>query len=827
MFHISELGYIIISSFTGAQMQKNKFYDSFKNVDVLKSSEILKEIQKNGVIIFGSSGEMGSKICSTFARASTTVIMQDIDKDKLKESKENALSTLEKAVAKRKLSKKQLEIIKEKNLINEMVVFPERGKIPFNEISDNTSAMIFLSSTIPNLKEKYSNSSMLLEAGPEIVSFKQDVFSFYNCVLNQNSILATNTSSLRVDDIASRVNNPDRVVGYHYFLPAHINPLIEIIAGSNTSEVVIQAMRDLAISMGKKPIISWKDSPGAVANRILVGVLNETAKLYSEGLGSQAFIDKIFLETFYPKQIRIATSKAQKQFYSAPKLSFFKDEKSLYKKIKEERNLTKKKELLEIAEGRLRQKVLYSQILENHACLGSFFTPADCVGKIKILAQDQIKKIRGAINNIEKAFEITSYDFPKPSITNYQSPSVISDRLKSAYVCISQEIYNEGLASIQDIEIACKEGFKWNVGPFELIRDLGNEEVLRLSKIANENFNSSEKTGISRSGDIINVSLSDVSGIQTYVQNEIGYIVLGRLHIQNLQMIQNSLGVDMLNTLSDTIKTFEKSGVKAVIIRSQGGGAFCSGADLEYINSLDWNTEKILAYRNLGKRVMEEVSNCKLPTLAVLDGPAVGGGLELALACDYRIMTDQAFVAMPEVALGIIPDWGGTEKLPAIIGKELAKRMICTAELKNLGLKLSGEDAFKVGLADAYVLQSELPILLSEIIHCKKNLNIYEKPKVKQNYDKNDYPESIVAKFGLNKSFRHKPRWITKHAAFFAEDLINHSHDLSYSKRVDDDSAFIKLIKSGKTVSNLYIKPFLYIAQNKCLANIFEKIGLV
>jgi len=839
------------------KMIKDK-YEVFKDLDISSSTELLKQIQKNGTVVFGASGEMGSKISSTFARANTPVIMQDINEKKLIESKEAAISTLEKAASKKKLSKKQLEIIKQRKLINEIVIFPEGGEIPFNEINSPGEANSFLDKSIPALKEKYSSSYMLLEAGPEITSFKEDVFKFFNYALkNKNAVLATNTSSLKVDDIGSKVENPERVVGFHYFLPAHINALVEIIAGTKTSPEVIQTMQNLAISMGKKPIIAWKDSNGAIANRILVGVLNEAAKLYDEGLGPQSLIDKIFLETFYPKQITIATSKAQKQFQAAPKLSFFKDEKSLYKKVREEKDLTKKKELLETAEGRLRQKVLYAQILENHAELGSFFTPAPCVAKLKVKAQEQIKKIKEAINdienNIENDFEITTYDFPKPSSechsrldresiptnqvldSHFHGNDIISNRLKAAYICISQQIYLEEIATIHDIELACKEGFKWNIGPFELIYSLGKDEVERLSKLANEK--NGGKTGVSKSGEVVTVNESDISGIQTYTQNNIGFIVLGRLHIQNLQMMQNSLGPLTLRALESAIKNFsaeggsasggENSTVKAIVIKSQGGGAFCSGADLDYINGLNWDMEKILAYRNLGKKIMNEIANCKKPTVAIVDGPAIGGGLELALACDYRVMTDQAFVAMPEVALGIIPDWGGTERLPAIIGKELAKRMICTAELKNLGLKLNAEDAYALGLADVFCLQSELPIIVTDLIKGNGKVDIYKKSAPKSNHERKDYPENIVKKFGLNKPFKHKPRWITCHAAKFAEKLIEHSDNLSYSKRVDDDDAFRELIKSGKLVSQIYINPFISIAQNKVLAPMFEKIGLL
>lgn len=797
------------------------------------SIKILKKIQENGIIIFGASGEMGSKITSTFAKANIPVIMQDIDKDKLNESKNEALKTLEKAAAKRKLSKKQLEYIIEKKLIDKIIVFPEKGKIPFNEINTREQANSFLEKALgKELLENYKNAAMLLEAGPEILSFKQDVFRFFELVLSPDSaILATNTSSLKIDDIGNKIANKEHLIGFHYFLPAHINPLIEIISAKDTPLSLIQAMQNLAIAMGKKPVICHKDTPGAIANRILVGILNEAAKIYDEGLGSTEEIDKIFLEVFYSKQIKIQTKKAKRQFQSAPKLAFFKDEKSLYSQIKKcekEKNYLKKKQLLEEAEGRLRQKVLYSQIVENLSSLGEFFKSAPCVDKLKIKAQEQTKNIRASLN--ENDLKITPYEFPKPekiSTLNSQK-EMIRGRLQGAYIAISQKIYNEGLGTIHDIELACKEGFKWNTGPFELIYDLGIKKAKDLVSLVNKGLSQKNTSGIANADEVSQITKKELSGVQTHIQDEIGFITLGRLHIQNLQMMQNSLSPEMLEGISAALNELKEKNVRAIIFRSQGGGAFSSGADLNYIESTNWELKKIVDYINFGKKVMNEIANCNIPTTAILDGPAVGGGLELALACDYRIMTDLAFVAMPEVALGIIPDWGGTERLPAIIGKELAKRMICTAKLKNMGLKLTCEDAKILGLTDESILQCELPEFLKWLIEGKvSHINIYEKPAPKTNFNKSDYPIHIVKRFKLNKPFRHNFRWITKYAANLAEDLIEHSDTPEYAKTVNNDLTSVKLLTRGKKIANIYIKPMLFVVQNKFLANIFEKLGIL
>ena len=816
--------------------KESKLYNLLNLVSYKAGVDLFKQIQESGVIVFGASGEMGSKISCTFPRASVKALMQDIDETKLQESRKNAYETLLKALSRKKLSKKQMEIINEKKLLDEIVVFPEGGKIPLSGIESFLDKVFGINVSTRN---SYSSSMMVLEAGPEIPGFKKNVFKFFRSALvSPNAILATNTSSLKIDDVGADI-------GFHYFLPADRNQLIEIIVGSQTSLETIQAMLCLVTAMGKKSIICWKDSPGAVVNRILVGILNEAARIYDEYGFKVSLIDKVFLEVFYSRQITVQTKKVKRQFQAAPKLSFFMDEKDSYTKLKQfdylistcknEEELEKlkesKKELLENTEGKLRQKVLYAQIVENLAPLGSFFTPSSIVTKTKTIIQEQINKLRNYSLSKEN---IEPYDFPPPRIGNEkrtlvnkkQIEEIIRDRLRGAYISISQEIYKEGLATTGDIELACKEGFKWNTGPFELIGILGKDKVEYLMTLINLELDKNTKTGISRA--IIEVSKNDLSGIQTYIQDNIAFITIGRLHIQNLQMTQNSISPLMLEAIQDAVNDCVSKKVKAIIFKSQGGGAFSSGADLNYIESIKWDINKIIEFINLGKKVMNEIENCKIPTVAILDGAAVGGGLELALACDYRIMTDLSFISMPEVGLGIIPDWGGTERLPRIVGKELAKRLICTATLKNLGLKLNSEDAYLLGLADGYVLQSELPVFISKLIQKEiSDIDIYTKPQKKLNFNKSDYPEHIVKRFNLDRPFKHNFRLLTRQAAVFAGDLINHSDDIEYSKRVNNDNASIWIFKSGKRMADICIKPFICIAQNKFLAPMFEALRML
>ena len=433
--------------------------------------------------------------------------------------------------------------------------------------------------------------------------------------------------------------------------------------------------------------------------------------------------------------------------------------------------------------------------------------------------------------------------------------SVIKDYLLGAYIAISLEIFKEDIGSIHDIELACKEGFKWNIGPFELINKIGFEESKRLIKLANEDLDQNQKTGIAKEEDVLllgKINLKDeLSGVQKNIieskNGKVGIITIGKIHIQQLQQMQNSLSLEVLRRIRELIIEFENNPeIKSIIIKSQGGGPFSAGADLNYIEEIKWNNKKLVEYLNYGKETMDLIENCKKPTVAIVDGAAIGGGFELALACDYRIVTDRAVFALPEVALGIIPAWGGTERLPRLAGKSLAKSMILTATLSNLGKKLSAEKAYKVGVADAFLLQSELPFYLSDLINGEikypdaytkeTNLvNIYTKPERKNNFDKEvkDYTTDIVMSFKLKspfipfKSFKIKQNRFQRFSCLIAERLIDNSSDLTFRNSLDKNGMQDRVLNCGKNVNSFYIKPMLKAATNRFWAPLLEKIGLL
>ncbi|MEE6495573.1 hypothetical protein FKM82_002085 [Ascaphus truei] len=141
------------------------------------------------------------------------------------------------------------------------------------------------------------------------------------------------------------------------------------------------------------------------------------------------------------------------------------------------------------------------------------------------------------------------------------------------------------------------------------------------------------------------------------------------------------------------------SSVRVVVIRSDVQGVFCAGADLKERSRMN-NTEVSHFVQRL-RSLMSEIAALPMPTIAAVDGYALGGGLELALACDLRVAASSAKLGLIETTRGLLPGAGGSQRLPRLVGIGLAKELIFT------GRQLDGEQAQRVGLVNDAVPQNE------------------------------------------------------------------------------------------------------------------------
>ena len=171
----------------------------------------------------------------------------------------------------------------------------------------------------------------------------------------------------------------------------------------------------------------------------------------------------------------------------------------------------------------------------------------------------------------------------------------------------------------------------------------------------------------------------------------------------------NALDPEMLIALEDAVRQAENSPlVRVIVLAAAGEKAFCVGADI-----LAWTAlsplEMWSEWVRRGHRIFERLEHARQPVVCAIQGFAYGGGLEVALACDLRIATDSARFAMPEVKLGTIPGWGGTDRLPGLIGSARAKQMIFTGE------PIAADVAERWGLVNEVVPAASLSDRVTEL----------------------------------------------------------------------------------------------------------------
>ncbi|XP_028772899.1 probable enoyl-CoA hydratase 2, mitochondrial [Neltuma alba] len=163
---------------------------------------------------------------------------------------------------------------------------------------------------------------------------------------------------------------------------------------------------------------------------------------------------------------------------------------------------------------------------------------------------------------------------------------------------------------------------------------------------------------------------------------------------------KNAIGKDMLRGLRHALEFIDReSSAKVAMIRSSVPGVFCAGADLKERRTMSPSETK--DFVNSLRSTFSFLEALCVPTIAVIEGVAFGGGLEMALACDIRICGEDALMSLPETGLAIIPGAGGTQRLPRLVGKATAKDIIFT------GRKINSKDALSMGLVDYCVPSGE------------------------------------------------------------------------------------------------------------------------
>ncbi|MEE8424828.1 MAG: enoyl-CoA hydratase/isomerase family protein, partial [Elusimicrobiota bacterium] len=299
-------------------------------------------------------------------------------------------------------------------------------------------------------------------------------------------------------------------------------------------------------------------------------------------------------------------------------------------------------------------------------------------------------------------------------------------------------IVEEGVASREDIDRGAKIGLRWAKGPFEAMNAAGLKHAAhRVQKICNK-YRVKFPMSL-RKAERWELSLVDLS-----VENGIARIVLNRPEAMN------ALNEELVRQFADRLSKAQHA-VGARVITIEGRGkAFSAGADVKFfVDAIENNDiDGIHAFIEAGQKLMRRIEVSTKPVVALIDGPALGGGAELALACRWRVVSPRAMLRLPETSLGIYPGFGGTQRLARRTGKRLARYFIFT------GAPMPAQLAYGLGVADAVCAPEEFDAAVAKLLEsgppAKRELT-EDAVKIRDIFSKENVVKFLAGEFGDSK----------------------------------------------------------------------------
>jgi len=277
------------------------------------------------------------------------------------------------------------------------------------------------------------------------------------------------------------------------------------------------------------------------------------------------------------------------------------------------------------------------------------------------------------------------------------------DRFLGVCLGVAAKLVDEGVASIEDTDKGAKIGLRWTQGPFEIMNRIGIEKTCEVVQGIAERYPEFNTPELLLKQKALEIPFS-FKLVDLEVKNKIGFITINRPEAMN------SLNPDVMSQLSDQFLCAESNpAVKAIIIQG-AGKAFIAGADVSFfVQKIKQDQiSDIEAFTRAGHDLLLKIENSSKHTIALLDGQSMGGGSELALACQTIVATPAASMALPETGIGIFPGLGGMLRLTRQVGPALAKYYTFT------GTVLSAQDAFDLGIVHRLAAPSDIPDVLKD-----------------------------------------------------------------------------------------------------------------
>ncbi len=585
---------------------------------------------------------MGGEIAQVIANAEIPVVVKDIEQKfvdaAIEKAHEVTKGQLDRLVSKEKMSQEQADA----------------------RLAEVTGLI-----TGTTTYDEFADVDFVIEAVPEKMEIKQAVYAELDAVTPGGAILASNTSSLSITEMGDATLRPDKVVGFHFFYPASVLPLVEVVAGEDTSAETMQAASNFAQAIRKQPI-SCGEVPGFVVNRILLSGLSEVLRAQEEGGLSIKKIDEGVAEANL-----------------APMGPFLLT------------NLLGLDIALHTAE-------------HLHESYGDSF-----------YVHKGMKKLVDEGNLGAKSGSGFYDENGEPQLEGDADPD--SQELADLFTCKTLReaclLVEEGVCSVRDIDVGMMAGAGldprrglfppfWKADLDGL--DTALEKMESLEEKHGERFTPPRllKRLVAQG----RIGLSAGQGFYPYPQPDEGEqpeqvkletrgsVAIAWLVNPPMNAVSPQVMKD-LGTVWERVK--EAEGVGAMLICSSIPMVFSAGADIKAFTEMK-DPEAGREMVDKGHALLREFGQSQVSTVAAVNSIAFGGGCEVAMSCDARVAAEAAVFGQPEIKLGIIPGFGGTQRLPRLVGENKA------LEMNLIGDAISSGDALEHGLVNRVVPDHEL-----------------------------------------------------------------------------------------------------------------------
>jgi enoyl-CoA hydratase/3-hydroxyacyl-CoA dehydrogenase len=586
-------------------------------------------------------GTMGGEIAQAIAAADIPVVVKDIDQKFVD-------AALEKA---RAVTQGQLGSQVKKERITQ-------------DQADARLAEVMANITGTTSYAEFADVDFVIEAVPEKMEIKQSVFREIDAATPGHAILSSNTSSLSITEMGEATLRADKVVGFHFFYPASIMPLVEVIVGEDTSRETATAAYNFAQAIKKQPIVCG-EVPGFVVNRILMATMGEIWRAQEEKGLSLKGIDSA-----------IAEAKL------APMGPFF---------------LT---DLLGL------DTVFHVAEHLNRSYGDSFYVHEGLRG---LVGEGKLGMKSGG----EGFFKDGEQNVPGEADPDAQE---LIDMFSSRALIEACLLVEEGIASVRDIDLGMMTGA--GLDPRKgLLPPFWKADVEGLDKMLEKIEGLEEKYGERFAAPVTlkrlvaqgRLGITTGQGFYAYPQPDEGEqpekvmletrgpVAIAWLTNAPMNAVHPQVVVD-LKTVWEKVKA--DPGIRSMVIASSVPIVFSAGADIKAFTQMDPDGGKELL--DSAHALFREFETGDVATIAAVNAIAYGGGCEMAMACDFRIAAEAAVFGQPEIKLGIIPGFGGTQRLPRLVGESKALEMNLTGDA------ILSEEALEIGLANRVVPDHEL-----------------------------------------------------------------------------------------------------------------------